>query len=488
MVLIVDDKPENILPLRKILELHSFEVDSALSGEEALRKVLKSEYELIILDVQMPGMDGFEVAEALSGYSKAQDIPIIFLSAVNTDKKFITRGYQTGGIDYITKPVDTDILILKAKSFSRLYKQNKALKDYQQKLQREIESRKHAQEEQKQILEAIPQIAFTLGPAGNIEYTNNAWFDYASDANTWPRVHREDEIMFRKAWESAMSTGKEVELEVRILRGNSDESVWHLMRAIPLRENDTIQKWVGTFTNIDEQKQLEKRKDEFIGIASHELKTPLTSIKAYFQLMERMLNASSNNADEKKFLQKSSEQLNKLNQLITDLLDVSKIQSGKIRFTRKITDFDKLVDSVVESMQQTHPSHNIRRTGRSNVLVDVDANRIEQVIINYLTNAIKYSPGGKEVMVEITVKGEHVELRVKDFGIGIPKDKTGKVFQKFYRVEDSDKFQGLGIGLFICAEIIGRHGGRFGVDSELDEGSEFYFTLPVAENKKTADE
>src|ERR1700677_3414285 len=109
MILIVDDKPENIFALKKLLESNKFDVDTALSGEEALKKVLKNSYMLIILDVQMPGMDGFEVAEALSGFSKAKDIPVIFLSAVNTDKNFITKGYNSGGMDYVAKPVDPDI-------------------------------------------------------------------------------------------------------------------------------------------------------------------------------------------------------------------------------------------------------------------------------------------------------------------------------------------------------------------------------------------
>lgn len=134
MILIVDDRKENIMSLKSILELHSFEVDTAYSGEEALRKILKAEYELIILDVQMPGMDGFEVAEAISGYSKAKDIPIIFLTAVSIDKRFITKGYKSGGIDYVTKPFDPDILLLKVKTFSRLHEQNKKLHDAQQQL------------------------------------------------------------------------------------------------------------------------------------------------------------------------------------------------------------------------------------------------------------------------------------------------------------------------------------------------------------------
>ncbi|HEY9261809.1 hybrid sensor histidine kinase/response regulator, partial [Chitinophaga sp.] len=146
MILIVDDKPENILSIRKTLELYQFEVDAALSGEEALKKILKHNYTLIILDVQMPSMDGFEVAEALSGHSKAKDIPIIFLSAVNKDKRFIVKGYDSGGIDYITKPVDPDILLMKVKTFSRLYQQSLELKQMHQSLKEEVEVRKLAQE------------------------------------------------------------------------------------------------------------------------------------------------------------------------------------------------------------------------------------------------------------------------------------------------------------------------------------------------------
>ncbi|MDR6570200.1 MULTISPECIES: hybrid sensor histidine kinase/response regulator [Chitinophaga] len=161
MILIVDDKPENILSIRKTLELYQFEVDTALSGEEALKKILKHNYTLIILDVQMPSMDGFEVAEALSGHSKAKDIPIIFLSAVNKDKRFIVKGYDSGGIDYITKPVDPDILLMKVKTFSRLYQQSQELKLMHQSLKEEVEVRKLAQEaliaHQQQVNEMLEQ-------------------------------------------------------------------------------------------------------------------------------------------------------------------------------------------------------------------------------------------------------------------------------------------------------------------------------------------
>lgn len=145
MILIVDDNQENIFSLKALLTLHNFEVDTASSGEEALKKILTHSYALIILDVQMPEMDGFEVAEAISGYSKSKDIPIIFLSAINTHKRFVARGYTSGGTDYVTKPVDPDILLLKIKTFYRLSEQTRQLMEMEKNLREEIELRKKAE-------------------------------------------------------------------------------------------------------------------------------------------------------------------------------------------------------------------------------------------------------------------------------------------------------------------------------------------------------
>lgn len=147
MILLVDDKPENLFSLRSLLQIHAYDTDMAQSGEEALRKVLKNEYELIILDVQMPGMDGYEVAEAIGSLSKTRNIPIIFLTAVNIDKRFITKGYKSGGVDYVTKPFDPELLLLKVKIFNRLYEQQRDLKMIQEVLRREADIRKRAQSE-----------------------------------------------------------------------------------------------------------------------------------------------------------------------------------------------------------------------------------------------------------------------------------------------------------------------------------------------------
>jgi two-component system sensor histidine kinase/response regulator len=371
MILIVDDRPENLISLQKVLQAHNFEVDTASSGEEALKKVLKNNYVLIILDVQMPDMDGFEVAEAISGFSKAKDTAIIFLSAVNTELKFITKGYLSGGLDYITKPVDINVLLLKIKTFYRIYEQNRKLNEVQEKLLEEIEFRKQA----------------------------------------------------------------------------------------------------------------EHKKDEFISIASHELKTPLTSVKGYIQLLQRSLNRDDKTMAQN-HLEKASIQLEKLNELIVDLLDISKIESGKMKFNMKSFCADDMVNNAIEMLQHSNPDFKITRLGKTDEMIFGDEMRLEQVVINFVTNAIKYAPGTNQVNITINIKDEKLYLAVKDFGIGISKEQQDKIFDKFYRVEEnSNRFNGLGIGLYICSEIINRHGGTIGVNSVPDEGSEFYFIIPITEEE-----
>jgi signal transduction histidine kinase len=489
MILIVDDKPENIFSLKTILELHSFPTDTALSGEEALKKILRQSYALIILDVQMPGMDGFEVAEAISGYSKARDIPIIFLSAASTDKKFITKGYTSGGMDYITKPIDPDILLLKVKTFYRLYEQNRELNRIQASLRLEIEFRKRVEGELEEragelrsILESMSQIAFTTREDGTIEFVNEQWLKYAPSRHEFPPTHPDDDISLARQWERTVASGEALDIEVRIRRIGEEQYRFHLLRAIPVREGNNITKWVGTFTDIEDQKQAIKKKDEFISIASHELKTPLTTIKAYVQLLDRAIESTDPN---KMFVDRALAQIRKLDNLIVDLLDLSKIESGKLKFNKKPFDFGSTLSNAIEMIRQTYPEYRIIRKGQTEIQFFGDEMRIEQVLINYLTNAVKYSPDNKEVHVEIDLRPDNrLFVKVRDFGIGIRKDDQPNIFHKFYRVEEAaNRFQGLGIGLYICAEIIRRHEGEYGVESEPGQGSSFYFSVPFSKNQ-----
>lgn len=490
MILIVDDNHSNLYSLKKLLESKDFQVDTADSGEEALGKALKNNYALIILDVQMPDMDGFEVAETLAGYSKTKEVPIIFLSAVNTEKRFITRGYASGGKDYVTKPVDPEILMLKVKTFYNLQEQNMAMKKTQQSLELEVKGRRESQGIMKSqidhfhlMLESLPQIAFTLNEEGIVDFVNCKWFDYSNSEQDFPETHPDD-FNIKEEFERCKKKGKFLELEIRIKNIKSGDYRYHLLRVTPVRDENIIKNWVGTFTDIEDQKKVEKEKDEFLSIASHELKTPLTSIKAYVQLLDRKLKLEKESA-EAGFMVKVHDQIEKLNTLITDLLDVSKIENGKLKINKKPASLENVISNAIETILQTHDENKvkIKRDGIiPDILIPFDEIRIEQVLINFLTNAIKYSPQNNQVIVTTFVdeQEQEVKVNVTDFGIGIPDFKQEAVFNKFYRVEESSlQFQGMGIGLFICSEIIKQHHGHIGVSSILDEGSTFYFTLPL---------
>ncbi|QQV04273.1 MULTISPECIES: ATP-binding protein [Chryseobacterium] len=489
MILIVDDNPSNLYSLKKLLESKDFEVDTADSGQQALGKALKNDYALIILDVQMPEMDGFEVAEALAGYSKTKDIPIIFLSAVNTEKRFITKGYASGGKDYVTKPVDPEILMLKVKTFYNLQEKNVEMKKAHQSLELEVKGRRESQVTMKSqidhfhlMLESLPQIAFTMNEEGLIDFVNCKWYQYSTSEKNFPETHPDD-LNINEELERCRKKSKALDLEIRIKNIESGDFRYHLLRVTPVLEDNIAKRWVGTFTDIDAQKKVEKEKDEFLSIASHELKTPLTSIKAYIQLLDRKLKLSESSA-ESGFMVKVHDQIEKLNMLITDLLDVSKIENGKLKISKLPTNLENLIQNTIENILQTNENKvKIERHGIiPDILIPLDAIRIEQVLINFLTNAIKYSPQNNQVIVTTFVDEEEQEVKVSvtDFGIGIPDYKQESVFQKFYRVDESSlQFQGMGIGLYICSEIIKQHHGNIGVSSIVDEGSTFYFTLPL---------
>lgn len=488
MILIVDDNENNLFSLKRLLQSQDFPVDTASSGGEALTKALKKTYSLIILDVQMPDMDGFEVAETLAGYSKTKEIPIIFLSAVNTDKRFIAKGYASGGIDYVTKPVDPEILLLKVKTFNNLQEQSVALKKNQQNLELEIKGRREMQVTMKSkidhfhlMLEALPQIAFTLNQNGIVDFVNGKWYQYSTKESEFPETHPDD-FNIEEEFQRYRKKKKAFELEARIKNLQSGEFRYHLLKMSPVLEGEVVKNWVGTFTDINDQKKVEKEKDEFLSIASHELKTPLTSIKAYSQLLVRKLKLDPECA-EAGYLSKTQDQIEKLNNLITDLLDVSKIDNGKLKINRQSANLEEVIQNAIDTIIQTHDHLQLKIDWhgiKPNKPFLFDAVRVEQVIINFLTNAIKYAPKNNQIIVTTFVDEDEVKVSVTDFGIGIPDFKQDAVFKKFYRVEESSlQFQGMGIGLYICAEIIKQHRGNIGLSSVVNEGSTFYFTLPL---------
>jgi len=226
-----------------------------------------------------------------------------------------------------------------------------------------------------------------------------------------------------------------------------------------------------------EVRMLNAKKDEFIGLASHELKTPLTSMKGFLQILER----SEMNEKNKTFVSKALKQANKISGLVADLLDVSKIQSGKLHLDFETFDFHALLLEVIEPIQFSSPSHEIELDINTLVLpVQADRQRIEQVLINLLSNAIKYSPDANRIIVRVRKTDLELTVGIRDFGFGIEDEQLKNIFSRFFRVESlAAHISGLGIGLFISKEIVERHQGRIWVESEQGKGSEFFFTLPL---------
>lgn len=272
------------------------------------------------------------------------------------------------------------------------------------------------------------------------------------------------------------------EVVVHYLDKQTGTSSWSLVKASPIfDEKGEVQFAVNIFSDITERKELERRKDEFISMASHELKTPLTSLKAYTQLLLRKFGHQEMN-EAAVYLPRMELQINKLTRLIQDLLDVSKVQVGKLDYAEDNLDIDALVRQTVETLQQTTTTHRLSLQGTTHKMVRGDSERLEQVLTNIISNAIKYSPSADRVDVQLTSSEDTVTISVRDYGIGVPKEHQEKIFERFYRVGDdrNQLFPGLGIGLYISREIIERHAGKIWVESAEGKGSTFYVTLPIS--------
>jgi signal transduction histidine kinase len=400
MILIVDDNQENIFSLKSLLTLHKFEVDAASSGEEALKKILQKTYSLVILDVQMPEMDGFEVAEAISGYSKSKDIPIIFLSAINTHKRYIAKGYGSGGIDYVTKPFDPDILLLKIKTFYRLSEQTRKLNELEKSLREELAFKKQA------------------------------------------------ELLLEKKVEE-----RTIELK---------------------RSNQQLE-------------QSNKELEQFVFIASHDLQEPLRKIQTFSNVaLERYL-------DEKPkvelYLRKISSSANRLRELISDLLNYSKINADGL--FKKIN-LNALIEDTLSDLEYKASIHVDPLPE-----IEVIPSQMRQVFLNLISNSLKFSRESipchiiikgeiiskKEFDAPASVGGEYCRITLSDNGIGFNNDYNHRIFEIFQRLNHDDMYEGSGIGLAIVKKIIERHEGLVCATGEEDHGATFIIVLPIERRK-----
>lgn len=343
----------------------------------------------------------------------------------------------------------------------------------------------------KLLADHITQLTWTNLPDGEMNFFNERWYNYTGlsfeQSKGWgwrQAIHADDLEQFLAKYTDSLQSGEIFEAENRYRRGIDGSYRWHLNRAMALRnENGEIVLWVGTATDIEEQKRELERKDEFIGVVSHELKTPLTSLKGYLQLI------SMYKRDElpdiiKQYTNKANIALGKFQFLVDDLLDMSKIKAGRLSYNLDIINLKDVVADCVEIALHMNPAYAIEVRNDTDFMVRGNAERIEQVLMNLINNAVKYSNGSRKVIIASGKNGNWARVSVTDFGIGLSNDQRPKIFERFYRVEDKkNTTSGLGMGLYISSEIINTHHGRIGVDSTPGEGSTFYFDLPLEQNQ-----
>jgi len=236
---------------------------------------------------------------------------------------------------------------------------------------------------------------------------------------------------------------------------------------------------IGFVLDNSAHKELEQRKDDFISMASHELRNPLTAVKMQTQMVQKRLERQSHH-EAATALSRVEGPVKQLERLIGELLDVSKIQAGRLEYLQETVDLDALLQEITDTMQQSSPSHRILVHGAVETSLIGDKGRLEQVFTNLLSNAIKYSPDAKAVEIDLSTSPETVTISIHDHGLGIPREQCDKVFERFYRATGPKQraIPGLGMGLYIVAEIVKRHGGTIMVDSEVGKGSTFTVTLP----------
>jgi signal transduction histidine kinase len=376
-ILIVDDRPENLLALRAIFSNSGFILIEALSGQEAFEQAKLHDFACVLLDVQMPVMDGFETARALRRNPRTEDTPIIFITAIHRSEAYEEKGYIAGAVDYLFKPVNTEILVAKVNIFVDLY-----LKSEQIKQQNKL-------------------------------------------------------------------------LEVALAKSKENEELKALLQA----------------------------RDEFLSMASHELKTPITPLNLQMQTFIELFESGKYLTVDKerllRMLNTSQAQIERLSRLIYELVDVTRLASSKLELVLSETELNASVKKVLNDFEPEIRKSGAVITLKENAVVkgNWDGFRIEQIIINLLTNALKY--GEKRPIVITVSKTDKAVLEISDEGLGIARENHERIFERYERAVSNSNYSGLGLGLFISKEIVALHHGSISVKSSPGSGSVFRVELPA---------
>jgi PAS domain S-box-containing protein len=335
------------------------------------------------------------------------------------------------------------------------------------------------------ISDNISQLAWMTDETGYIFWYNQRWYEYTGTTLEemqgwgWEKVQHPDHIArVVEKWTAYIKSGEIFEMTFP-LRGKDGAFRWFLTRAVPAKnENDEITSWFGTNTDITEQYLMEQRKDDFLSIASHELKTPITSLKTSLQLLDRVKDKHASPL-QTKLIDQANRSMDKMTALVDELLNINRLTEGQLQLNKTTFTVAEMLNGCCNHIRVAG-KHDLVIQGDEDLQIEADEHRIDQVIVNLVNNAAKYAPDSKEIYLGVEKQSTYLKVSVRDTGPGIPPEKLPFLFDRYYRADHSGvSYTGLGLGLYICAEIIKRHGGQMGVESELGKGSIFWFTLPL---------
>lgn len=550
-VLLVDDHPENLLALEAILDSLGQNLVRATSGAEALRRLLNQDFAVILLDVQMPDMDGFETAALIRQRERSRHTPIIFLTAFNTSDNMVFRGYSLGAVDYLFKPIEPEILKSKVAAFVDLFQKTVEVKRQAAQLAAMNAELRQREEMFRSLSVCSPVGIFLTDTKGKCTYTNPryqvicAMTQEESIGDGWTRaIHPQDRERVIAEWYAISAEGQEYRGEFRIITPTGSERWIHMSSSPMLSDKGEVTGYIGTLEDITERKKAAEEhiklireqtarqeaetanrlKDEFLATLSHELRTPLTSILGWSRLLRQK------KLDEKaiaRALETIERNASLQAQLIDDILDVSRIIRGKLQLHLCPVHLSSVISTVVDSIRLDAETKNIQLeyaiesiktadkvdkvelsptaptaplfplspSSSSPFLILGDPNRLQQIVWNLLNNALKFTPGGGKVEVRLSVVKEsltsYVQMKIKDTGDGISPEFLPHVFDRFRQADGSITRNqgGLGLGLAIVRYLVEMHGGSVHAESPgVGQGATFTVRLPLLETGKTGKE
>lgn len=530
-ILLVDDESRNLDALESLLESSGCVFVRAQTANEALFAILHNEFAAIILDIKMPGTDGLELARLIKQRKRSQHVPILFLTAHTLDESEVLQAYGAGGVDFLSKPVNADILRSKVAVFANLYRTTRAIASAVEALNAEVEQRQKAQEQlrlakeqlESRVLERTAELA-----RANREVRDNeerlrlalavaqvaTWeWDLASGRMQWSAdpeilfgfpsgafgpnmriahaVHPEDVVVLESALDQATRTG-DFEAEYRAVRPDGTV-VWIADRGRVVHDaNEQPTRIIGVSVDLTRRKRLEeelresdRRKDEFLATLAHELRNPLAPIRHAVKVLDLKGPATPELRWAVELIER---QTHHMVRLIDDLLDVNRITRNSLDLRREPVEIARVIASAVEANRPLieRDGHELSiRVPQAPIYVDADPVRLAQVFSNLLNNAAKYSrtdQGHGSIRLSAYPDGDAVVIVVRDTGIGIAAAMLPRVFEMFTQVGRSigQSEGGLGIGLSLAKRLVEMHGGSIEARSEgLGKGSEFVVRLPV---------